>query len=536
MAVTPSEEPREEPIQDNLHDYKHPHHGNAGITSASSRSIDSPAKGAEEAKDTEATESRRGIWYNIRAFVWDDPDKSTCEKKFLRKLDFFLLTYTCLGYFCKNLDQANINNAYVSGMKEAIGFGGNDLTYAGNVFTAGYVVSQLPAVILVSKFRPSYIIPTLEVLWAAFTFCSAAVKTPAQLFAMRFLVGLCEGAFFPCIIYLIGSWYTRSERAKRVTLFYSTASAASMFSGYLQAAAYDNLNGVLGHQGWQWLFIICGVISLPVGVLGYFFNPDFPETTRAFYITKEEAKFARQRLIDDGYKPLGHAPWDRKKIFRIVLSWQFWILSLGYFLVQSSYPSQQPFFSLWLKSEGHSVNQVNVWPTGQYAIGFVTQILAGMISDSSLLKGRRWQPLIVLQGISVFGSIVLAVWDVPIGLKYAAMYLTSTAAGVPGIYYSWFPDLMPHDHEMRGFLTAFSNIFSYINQIWFSNAFWRTSEAPQFKPGFIAAASFGVTLIVTALVIRFLENRDSRARALQEDTSDAGASNPLETVDGTAGV
>lgn len=52
---------------------------------------------------------------------------------------------------------------------------------------------------------------------------------------------------------------------------------AGMFSGYLQAAAYNNLDGVMGHEGWQWLFIICGIISLPVGVLGFFFNPDFPE-------------------------------------------------------------------------------------------------------------------------------------------------------------------------------------------------------------------------------------------------------------------
>jgi hypothetical protein len=38
-----------------------------------------------------------------------------------------------------------------------------------------------------------------------------------------------------------------------------------------------------------------------MGVVEYFFNPDFPENTRAFYITKEEAGFARKRLIDDGY-------------------------------------------------------------------------------------------------------------------------------------------------------------------------------------------------------------------------------------------
>jgi ACS family pantothenate transporter-like MFS transporter len=150
---------------------------------------------------------RRG-WRSFQPYIWDDPNKPAAEKKFLLKLDFFLLTYTCLGYFCKNLDQANINNAYVSGMQEALNMHGSQLTYMGNVFTAGYVVGQLPAVILVTKIRPSILISTLEILWAVFTFCSAAVTSTTQLYALRFLVGLCEGAFFPCIIYLIGSWCT----------------------------------------------------------------------------------------------------------------------------------------------------------------------------------------------------------------------------------------------------------------------------------------------------------------------------------------
>lgn len=401
------------------------------------------------------TESR---WRTIQRYVWDDPDKPAKEKKFLLKLDFFLLTYTCLGYFCKNLDQANLSNAYVSGLKEAIGMEGNDLTYAGNVFTAGYVLSQIPAVILVTKIRPSYLISTLEILWAVFTFCASAVRTVPQLYAIRFLVGLCEGAFFPTIIYLISSWYTRSERAKRVTLFYSTANMASMFSGYLQAGAYDGLDGRLGRAGWQWLFIVCGVISLPIGVLGYFFNPDFPENTRAFYLSEAEAAFAQQRLVDDGYRPLGRSAWDRAKILRILGTWQFWVLGISYFFVQSSCPTQQPFFALYLKASGHSVYERNVWPTGQYAVGIVTQVTAGMLSDSPLLRGRRWQAISVMQGGTIFASIVLAVWNVPLGLKYFAFYIAYMSAGVPGLYYSWFPDLMPDDHEMRGFMTAFSNM------------------------------------------------------------------------------
>jgi MFS transporter, ACS family, pantothenate transporter len=161
---------------------------------------------------------RRG-WRTVQRYIWDDPDKPAAEKRFLRKLDFFLLSYTCLGYFCKNLDQANISNAYVSGMKEALHMNGSELTYMGNVFTAGYVVGQIPAVILVTKIRPSILVSSLEILWAVFTFCCAAVSTTSQLYALRFLIGLCEGAFFPCIIYLIGSWCMYHVLSRRTTDF-----------------------------------------------------------------------------------------------------------------------------------------------------------------------------------------------------------------------------------------------------------------------------------------------------------------------------
>jgi ACS family pantothenate transporter-like MFS transporter len=57
-----------------------------------------------------------GIQRSIRRYVWDDPDKPEEEQWFLFKLDLFLLTSSCLGYFSKNLDQANISNAYVSGV------------------------------------------------------------------------------------------------------------------------------------------------------------------------------------------------------------------------------------------------------------------------------------------------------------------------------------------------------------------------------------------------------------------------------------
>ncbi|KAL8742229.1 MAG: hypothetical protein Q9190_005263, partial [Brigantiaea leucoxantha] len=77
------------------------------------------------------------------SYVWDTLDKSPAERQFLFKLDAALLTFASLGaffcffvffvlrhiggialvdrlvmvgYFIKYLDQANVNNAFVSGM------------------------------------------------------------------------------------------------------------------------------------------------------------------------------------------------------------------------------------------------------------------------------------------------------------------------------------------------------------------------------------------------------------------------------------
>ena len=245
-------------------------------------------------------------------------------------------------------------------------------------------------------------------------------------------------------------------------------------------------------------------------MLGFFFYPDFPETTRAFYITKCEAQYARNRLVRDGMKPLGASAWDKTKIFRIIKQWQFWLLPLGYFFVQSSFPVYQPVYALYLKATKHTIYEINVWPTGQYALGVVVQVLAGMISDSPLLRGKRWQTILFMQSFTIFGSIVLVVWNVPTGLKYTAYYLLWSCAGVPGIYYAWYSDLIPHDHEMRGFVIAASNMFSYIQSIWFTDVVWRTVDAPKFHKGFIAASVLGFALIIFTIFVRILEVRMKR--------------------------
>lgn len=79
-----------------------------------------------------------------KSYVWDTLDKPKAERRFLFKLDSVILTFACLGYFIKNLNQININNAYVSGMKEDLHMEGNELNYMQTLWTIGYVLGEIP--------------------------------------------------------------------------------------------------------------------------------------------------------------------------------------------------------------------------------------------------------------------------------------------------------------------------------------------------------------------------------------------------------
>ncbi len=90
----------------------------------------------------ELVESKpRTTW---KSYLWDTLDKSPEERRLLVKLDTVPLTFASLGYFIKYLDQVNVNNAFVSGMKEDLGMWGNELNYMQACWTVGYVIGEIP--------------------------------------------------------------------------------------------------------------------------------------------------------------------------------------------------------------------------------------------------------------------------------------------------------------------------------------------------------------------------------------------------------
>jgi MFS family permease len=96
------------------------------------------------------------------------------------------------------------DNAYVAGLKEDLGFHGNELVRLQTMYVVGAVVGQIPFMYLFTRIPMFYLVPFLDVAWGIFTLLQYRVHSFAELAAYRFLVGLFEAAFFPAIHYIFG--------------------------------------------------------------------------------------------------------------------------------------------------------------------------------------------------------------------------------------------------------------------------------------------------------------------------------------------
>lgn len=68
-----------------------------------------------------------------------------------------------LGYFLKNLDQYNVNNAFLSGMQEDLSMYKNELVTATSIWTVGYVIGQIPSNLLLTRISPRWVIPSVSI-------------------------------------------------------------------------------------------------------------------------------------------------------------------------------------------------------------------------------------------------------------------------------------------------------------------------------------------------------------------------------------
>ena len=124
----------------------------------------------------------------IKTLLWGPPSQ---DRSLVIKLDFTVLIYFSLIWFLFGINRSSYSTAYISGMKEAVGFEGKDYNYMNTVFLVTYAVFQMPATSLLTIAPPKYVFVGANVIWSVLTLITFRMDHVYQFFVLNAF----EGAF-----------------------------------------------------------------------------------------------------------------------------------------------------------------------------------------------------------------------------------------------------------------------------------------------------------------------------------------------------
>lgn len=175
-------------------------------------------------------------------------------------------------YLISYLDRSNISVAALQ-MNADLGLTNRMYGIGAGLFYMTYVIFEVPSNIILERVGARIWIARIMISWGIVASLIAFIKTPWQLYGMRMLLGAAEAGFTPGIIYYLGQWFPRKNRAVAMSFFYIAAALASMV-GLPISGAIMEMHGTLGFAGWRWLFFLEGIPALVFGLitLGYLPN------------------------------------------------------------------------------------------------------------------------------------------------------------------------------------------------------------------------------------------------------------------------
>ncbi|GAA5865031.1 hypothetical protein JCM8547_007688 [Rhodosporidiobolus lusitaniae] len=464
----------------------------------------------------------------LRHAIWPEPADPE-ERKLLRRADAMILSYLCLQFCVNYLDRVNFVNAYVSGMREALHMDGDEYNMVIACFTIGFAVANIPQNLMILIVPPRYLFTINGVLWGILTALTACATKVSHLYAIKFFQGVFESSTFVGAHYILGSWYIPSEIGRRAAIFSASGQAASLFSGSLMARLYTDLHGKRGVEGWQWMFIICGAITIPVALYGLFAFPDTPATTRTRFLTAEQRALAISRLP---VKP-GKTKFEWSLVGRVLGRWHLWALSVVWIAggALEGY-SAWGVMALWMRAQKvvspstgklvarFTVPQLNYHPLGIASVAIVALLVTAILTDHR--PDKRYAVNLGVALCALVYSIIPLIGSernngvIGGGVSTAAWYFSFYLSGVSYAgqmsNFSWANEIAVEDEQERSVLLAAMNVIAYAFNAWFGPVFWPATDAPHFKRGFRLTLAFVPILVVSTLVTRWLQRREQRAR------------------------
>jgi sugar phosphate permease len=247
----------------------------------------------------------------------------------VRRAKARLIPFLFLMYVLAFLDRANIGFAKQA-FQASTGVSNAAYALGAGLFFVTYAALEVPSNLILHRVGARVWMARIMVTWGLVSAAMCLVRGEASFYALRLALGAAEAGFFPGVILYLTYWFPEAERGRIFGLFYFGAPAAFIAGGPLSGLLLD-LHGRLGLAGWQWMFVVEGLLAIAVGVWAWFFLTDRPAD--AAWLSEGE-RAALKAELDREAEARRQA--DRTAFAKALTDGRVWLFVAIYFLIQMS--------------------------------------------------------------------------------------------------------------------------------------------------------------------------------------------------------
>jgi ACS family tartrate transporter-like MFS transporter len=337
------------------------------------------------------------------------------ERATMRRVTWRLLPFLLLLYIISWLDRVNVGFAKLQ-MNADLGMSDTAYGLGAGIFFIAYAACEIPSNLLLVRFGARLWIARIMVTWGLIASGMMFVQGEWSFYVMRFLLGMAEAGFLPGIVYYLGDWFPRAQRARAVSWFMIGIPLSVVFGGPLSGWLLG-FDGHLGLEGWQWMFLVEGLPAVLLGFVVLFFLTDKPAD--AHWLTPAQRRWLTEHIATEQRAAAArHAPdW-----WAVLTHPTVWLLAVIMFCCQTgSYG-----LTLWVPTivqglSGYSELQVGLFSAIPYIAAAAGMVLVGLNSDRT---NERFLHVAIPSFIGAIGFVATGLITAPA----AAMLALSIAA------------------------------------------------------------------------------------------------------------
>ncbi|KAK0376120.1 major facilitator superfamily transporter [Colletotrichum limetticola] len=409
------------------------------------------------------------------------------ELPLITKMDWRVTLWACLAFFALDLPRGNLSQANSASFLENLGMNTNDYNLGNTVFQISFLCAELPSQMVSKKLGPDRWIPFIMCSWSLVSGCQFWLSGRTSFLVCRALLGVLQGGFIPDVVLYLTYFFKSTELPFRLAMFWTVRRITDIVAPLL-ALGVLRMDGINGYEGWRWLFLIEGIITLSISVWSWFAMAASPTQTKAWWrpngwFNEQEEKILVNRILrDDPSKCDMHnrQAITPKLLLKSLADWELWPIYIFGLLWEIPAGPPDQYLTLTLRNLGFNTNDTDLLSIPPQFLGAIFMLIMTYLSeiwDTRALFGAFTQ----LWYLPNLIAMAVLPADASPWAHYAVVTVLLSYPSPHAMHVSW-ASRNSHSVRTRAVSAALYNMMVQLARVIYSNIY-REDDRPEYRRG-----------------------------------------------------